>query len=199
MESIKFLNNFIKYPNMIGAICPSSKALANKMVVDIDFESIKCIVEYGAGTGVFTEKIIERKKEHTILLVFELNESLYISLKNKYKNAKNVHIIHDSAKNINMYLKKYGFDKTDYIISGLPFAAFPQHISDEILSNSVKALRKEGRFITFQYTLLKKKFIKQFFKNIHITFELKNIPPAFIFNCSIDEENLYKDNCEKGA
>lgn len=107
MESVKFFNNFIKYPNMIGAICPSSKALANKMVADIDFEKVKCIVEYGAGTGVFTEKIIERKKDDSILLFFELNENLYTLLKNKYKNIKNVHIIHDSAKKYRYSLEKY--------------------------------------------------------------------------------------------
>lgn len=185
MESVSFLKNYIKYPRIIGAICPSSKALAKKMIEKIDFENAKCIVEYGPGTGVFTEELIRKKKKDTVLLVIELNEDLYDLLEIKYGNTKNVYIIHDSAEKVNKYLNKFGFNYVDYVVSGLPFASLPEHLSNNILTNTAKVLKKNGKFITFQYTLLKRSLMKQFFEDINITYEFRNIPPAFIFNCGI--------------
>lgn len=185
MEVVSFLKNYIKYPRMIGAICPSSKALAKKMMENIDFENAECIVEYGPGTGVFTEEIIKRKKKEMVLLLVELNEDLYELLTNKYGHNENVYIINDSAEKVSNYINRLGFKYADYIVSGLPFAAFPKQVSNEILTNTAKALKKDGKFITFQYTLLKKNLVKQFFKDIDITYEFRNFPPAFVFNCGI--------------
>lgn len=51
-----FLLEYIKNPRYIGAVAPSGKQLASKMISEIDFEKAKCIIEYGPGTGAFTEK-----------------------------------------------------------------------------------------------------------------------------------------------
>ncbi|MCT4606497.1 MAG: methyltransferase [Marinisporobacter sp.] len=185
MEVASFLRNYIRYPRMIGAICPSSRALAKKMMANIDFDNAKCIVEYGPGTGVFTEELIKRKRKDTVLFVMELNDDLYHLLKLKYGYIKNVHIIHDSAEKADKYISVFGFKEVDYIVSGLPFAAFTEELSNEILTKTVELLKKDGKFITFQYTLLKRNLMKKFFKDIHITYEVKNIPPAFVFNCKI--------------
>ncbi|MCY6371047.1 class I SAM-dependent methyltransferase [Clostridium ganghwense] len=195
MQAISFLKNYIKYPKMIGAVCPSSKYLAKKMVANVDFKNAKCIVEYGPGTGVFTNELIKRKKEDTVLLVLELNEELFNSLQKKYEKTKNVYIINDSAEKVGEYVEQHGFKNADYIVSGLPFAAFPEQLTKNILDNTLKTLNKDGKFITFQYTLLKRKLINQFFSDIKITFEIKNIPPAFVFSCAKSELDLknYKE------
>ncbi|QZY53854.1 class I SAM-dependent methyltransferase [Crassaminicella profunda] len=187
MEVASFLKNYIKYPRMIGAICPSSKALANKMMEKINFENARCIVEYGPGTGVFTEELIKRKKKDTVLFVMELNDDLYDLLKFKYGHTKNVYIIHDSAEKVNKYINRFGFEYVDYIVSGLPFAAFPEDLSNDILTNTVKLLKKDGKFITFQYTLLKRNLMRKFFQEVSIAYEFRNIPPAFVFNCGRQE------------
>ena len=50
-----FINEF-KKENRIGAIAPSSKFLAKKMMKEIDFSKDLNIIELGPGNGVFTEK-----------------------------------------------------------------------------------------------------------------------------------------------
>ena len=95
-----FLLEYIKNPRVIGAVAPSGKYLAEKMIDSIDFKSASCIVEYGPGTGVFTEKILARIKNDTIVLLVEINKEFYNILKNKYGHKKNVIIINDSAENI---------------------------------------------------------------------------------------------------
>ncbi len=57
-----FLKQFLLNPRKIGAIAPSGKALAKKMIQPIHFEKAKCIVEYGPGTGSFTDGLVTNKR-----------------------------------------------------------------------------------------------------------------------------------------
>ncbi len=51
----KFLRQYVMHPRSVGAIAPSGKNLALKMMEPIDFNNAKVIVEYGPGTGSFTK------------------------------------------------------------------------------------------------------------------------------------------------
>lgn len=68
-----FFNQYIQGPRWIGAIAPSSKYLAAKMVKDIAFDRASCIVEYGPGTGVFTEMMLANIQSGTLLILIENN------------------------------------------------------------------------------------------------------------------------------
>jgi phospholipid N-methyltransferase len=184
MDWIKFIKQYIKKPSTVGAVLPSSDNLASKMIEDVDFNASKCIVEYGPGTGVFTEKLIQSRSKETILILMEYNQDFYNMLVDKYKQEKNLYIINDSAENIAKYLKDYKISEVDYIVSGLPFASLPKNVSSNILNVSKEILKKDGKFITFQYTLFKKEFINKFFGKIDIKREIKNIPPAYVFSCN---------------
>lgn len=63
----QFLREYLSTPDTIGAIAPSSRHLAAAMTASIDFDKARCIVEYGAGTGVFTRKVAARKRRDTTL------------------------------------------------------------------------------------------------------------------------------------
>lgn len=183
MDKLSFIKQYITKPRTVGAILPSSRYLANKMVEGIDFDCAKCIVEYGPGTGIFTDKLVKNRKENTVILLLEYNYEFYKKLKEKYKNEPNMHIINDSAEYIDKYLNEYNIPTIDYIVSGLPFASLPQSVSSAILDKTRKYLNENGKFITFQYTLFKKGFIKQYFDDISIKREVRNIPPAYVFSC----------------
>lgn len=184
MEWITFIKQYIKKPTTVGAVLPSSHNLANKMIENINFNDCKYIVEYGPGTGIFTEKLIQNRSRSTVLILIEYNYDFYDMLIDKYKFEENLHIINDSAENIDKYLKEYNISSVDYIVSGLPFASLPKNVSSSILNVSKKILKKDGKFITFQYTLLRKQFINEFFGKIDIKKEIKNIPPAYVFSCN---------------
>jgi len=183
MKILKFILQYILNPRDVGAIMPSSKKLSRKMVENINFNSAKYIVEYGPGTGVFTDKLIEKRNKNTIILIIESNNEFYNLLKDKFKEEKNLFIINDSAENVDKHLQIHNISDVDYVISGLPFASLPKNVSCSILNKTNKILKKEGKFITFQYTLLKKEFINQYFKKIDIKREFANIPPAYILSC----------------
>lgn len=185
MKSIDFLMQYIKTPRRIGAVAPSSKWLAEGMVRDIDFENAGCIVEYGPGTGVFTDKLLEKRKPGTTLFLLESNKKFCMLLRKKYAGEKDMIIVYGSAEHVDSYLKKYGIRKVDYVVSGLPFASLPKNVSETILHKTGEILGQEGLFITFQYTLLKKAFIAEHFTRMNQERVLRNLPPAYILKCRV--------------
>ncbi|MGH4117433.1 class I SAM-dependent methyltransferase [Clostridium sp.] len=182
----KFIKEFIKNPEFIGAVAPSSKYLAEKMIENINFKECDCIVEYGPGTGIFTEKLIARKKENTLLLVIENNKEFYEDLFHMYGYKQNVKIINDGAENIKKYLKEYNIKQVDYVVSGLPFTVLPVSVTNAILKNTNDILSNKGEFITFQYSLLKKNLFEIFFGSVKVKKAMINIPPAYVFRCRVN-------------
>jgi len=184
MSKKSFVANFWREKKMVGAMAPSSPFLAKKMLESIDFKKAKVIVELGPGTGVFTERIIDKMNPDAILLVFELNDNFMNLLKSKIKDPR-VHLIHDSAEKISEYLAEHGFTKADAIVSSLPLANFPQELKQRILTESHTAMHQDSIYVQFQYSLNAKKSIKNTFKSVRITFTPVNIPPAFVYTCRI--------------
>lgn len=184
MNKLLFLFQYIIGPRTVGAVMPSSKYLAEKMIDNIKFSTAKYIVEYGPGTGVFTDKLISKRNKDTVILLIEYNYDFFTSLSEKYKDESNLYVVHGSAENVDKYLENYNIPYVDYVVSGLPFASLPKNMSKVILQKTKKIIRKDGKFITFQYTLFMKKYINKYFGIINVGREYRNIPPAYILKCS---------------
>lgn len=177
---MNFLFEFLKHPRQIGSIAPSGKKLAKKMIDPIDFQSARVIVEYGPGTGSFTRELVARRKADTTLILIEQNEHFCQALKDTFSGEPNLHILNGTAANVNAYLKAYGLQSVDYIVSGLPFTSLPTYISDSILTATNQALGRDGKFITFQYSLIKHRFFKRYFCIAYCLREIWNFPPAYV-------------------
>lgn len=177
---MSFLIEYIKHPRRIGAIAPSGKCLSRKMMKPIDFSSSDVIVEYDPGTGSFTEELVNHRRAGTTLILIEQNEYFYKKLEDKFGGQPDLHIIYGNAENVNEYLKEYGFQSADYIVSGLPFTSLPKDVSGSILTATNQALGKNGKFITFQYSLIKCRFFEQYFRITRYLHEMKNLPPAYV-------------------
>lgn len=176
-----FLLEYFKHPRRIGAVAPSGVRLANKMMQGIDFDKARVIVEYGPGTGSFTRELVARRRPGTVLLLIEQNGQFCSYLTDAYGQERDLHIIHGNAEKVNAYLKQYGLAQADYIVSGLPFASLPTAVSDAILTATKTALGERGQFITFQYTLVKRKFFERYFRITGCLREMRNLPPAYVF------------------
>lgn len=182
----QFLKEYISAPDTIGAIAPSSRYLAESMMTSIDFDKAHCIVEYGAGTGVFTREVVARKRRDTTYIVIEQNDRFYEILRKQFHGMPGVVLIHGDAGNVCGFLKEQGFRHADYIISGLPFTSLPQQVSHRILSQTPKAIGTEGVFTTFQYTLLRKTFLENYFNIQKIVRVWRNLPPAYVLHMKLE-------------
>ncbi len=182
----QFLREYLSAPGTIGAIAPSSKHLAASMAASIDFNKAHCIVEYGAGTGVFTQAVAARKRRDTTYIVIEQNERFYEILQKQFHGIPGVALIHGDAGNVCGFLREQGFGHADYIISGLPFTSLPRQVSHRILSQTQKAIGTEGVFTTFQYTLLRKAFLENYFNIQRIVRVWQNLPPAYVLDMKLE-------------
>ena len=178
-----FIKEFWKDKKMIGSMVPSSKYLAAKMLDHIPFKNTKLIIELGPGTGIFTEKIIQKLDVTTQLIVLELNSEFYQELKAKICHT-NVHIKEASADKIGEIMLELGFEKSDIIISSLQLANFSEKIRNSILEVVKESLNENGSFIQFQYSLNAYKNLKKLFPVVKLNFTALNFPPAFVYTCS---------------
>ena len=181
----KFIKEFMKEKKQVGAVAPSSKQLCNKMCKPIDFVKAEVIVELGPGTGVVTRELVSRMNPDTRLLVLETNKTFYESLKEEFKDNKNIHLYNRSAEDIIDVLKENELNEesVDAVVSSLPLTVIPNEIVNKIVINSKKSLKVKGQYIQFQYSLNAKKLLKRVFKEVKISFTPINMPPAFIYTC----------------
>ena len=87
------------------------------MTEEIDFERAKYIVEYGPGTGVFTEILIKKRNPRTMIIAIENNKEFYLLLKQKFKEENNFILIHGTAEYAEQLLKNHHIPYADYVVS----------------------------------------------------------------------------------
>jgi phosphatidylethanolamine/phosphatidyl-N-methylethanolamine N-methyltransferase len=179
-----FVKEFFKEKKQVGAIAPSSRFLMKKMLKPIDFSTAKVIVELGPGNGVFTKGLLKKMLPDAKLFSFELNENFYEHIKKEITDDRLV-LLNQSAENIPEVLASYGFTKAHFIVSSLPLAVIPQDSKINIIRAAVEHLDENGFYIQFQYSLNAKKLLEENFKEVKIDFTPANIPPAFVYRCSL--------------
>src|SRR5262245_8420533 len=72
-----FALNFLKHPNMVGWVLPSSPFLVDEVLKRVDWERAKVIVEYGPGVGAFTTKVLQRMRPDATLIALEVNPEFF--------------------------------------------------------------------------------------------------------------------------
>lgn len=117
--------------------------------------------------------------------MIEQNDRFYEILQKQFHGMPGVTLIHGDAGNVCDFLREQGFWHADYIISGLPFTSLPRQVSHRILSETQKAIGIEGVFTTFQYTLLRKTFLENYFNIQRIERVWRNLPPAYVLDMKL--------------
>ncbi|KML03279.1 hypothetical protein VL06_15785 [Rossellomorea marisflavi] len=180
MSALQFVKEYVKQPRTVGAVMPSSKALARQMVEAIAFDRVENIAEFGPGTGVFTEEILRRKRDGTVLMLIEENREFCDLLHDRYGERDDVVVIHGSAEAVREHMQTCGIRQLDAVVSGLPFASLPNDVSHAILRVTNQVLAAGGMFVTFQYSMMKKALFRQYFPCIEWQRVWWNVPPAYV-------------------
>ena len=183
MSRIRFLWNFAKNPRQIGSITPSSKWLCKRLLQAANLTDCECVVEYGPGTACLTRKILADLSPGAKLIAFEINKDFVEVLKRELCHPA-FFLTDESAEKVEGTLRTFGFEGADYIFSGLPFTTMPPSLRERILLSTNRALKPGGKFIIYQYSLYLLNTLNRIFDDVQISFELRNIPPAFCFVCT---------------
>ncbi|MDX2117940.1 MAG: methyltransferase domain-containing protein [Planctomycetota bacterium] len=188
-QRVRFFSQFVTHPGMVGAIAPSSGVLARRMIRDLDLRHAAAVLEYGPGTGAFTGHIRAAVGASTKFVAIEFNPSLAEALRRRFPTLR----VHQrSVEDAPAICREEGIDAVDAIVSGLPWAAFPEDLQRRLLEATVKVLRPGGRMVTFGYhvgrfTSAGKRFYRilpEYFPGFQISGPIwRNIPPAFVVTC----------------
>lgn len=187
-DSALFLGQFVRSPAMIGALAPSSRRLAETVCAPVPEQGDPVIVELGPGTGPFTAEIQRRLRGRGHHLAVELNERLAMVLAERYPGAD---VVQDDAARLPELLKERGLGHADAVVSGLPWAAFPEELQTRLMDAVISVLSPVGAFTTFSYIhAIPLGSARRFRAMLAERFEevvpgrtvWRNTPPAFVFH-----------------
>jgi phosphatidylethanolamine/phosphatidyl-N-methylethanolamine N-methyltransferase len=186
---VKFLKEFLTTPATTGAIVPSSSFLARTMIEGLSLPTAEAVLEYGPGTGVFTEFILRELSDTAKFAAIELNPRFAEAFQARFPKAR---LIQDSVANARRICDGEGIDSVDSIVSGLPWATFPESLQLACLDEMMRVLRPGGHFVTFAYIHglalpPAKKFasvLPRYFSSVSKSPVVwLNLPPAFVYRC----------------
>jgi len=187
VNRVQFFKQFIRYPGRTCAVTESGEELAELITDVAELSQASMVVEFGPGTGVFTEKILEKTSQNTRAFAMEVNADFVEATRRRCPQAV---VYRDSALNVAHYLEGFGVEKCDRIICGLPWACFPKEVQNRLLDTIAEVLEPGGKLLTFAYVhglflpagRRFRKCLSSRFQSVTATrIVWQNLPPAFIY------------------
>ena len=184
--SLRFLSEFAREPLRVGALLPSSQALARVVVRSCEIEPDALVVELGAGTGSFTGLLLKRVRGRGQLIAVEINPTHVGILRRRFPGCE---VVDDSAEKLPQWLRGR---QASCVVSGLPWAAMPGPLQDRIMEAVLESLRPDGQFIAFAYAHARWfPSARRFHARLHERFKRVetspvvwwNLPPAYVYRC----------------
>ena len=166
---------------------PSSRELAEVITDAAGVREADTVIEFGPGTGVFTEVIVRKLRKGARFFAIEIREEF---VKTVRERCPGVHVIHDSAANAKKHLTEMGLEHCDCIVSGLPFALFEDALQDQLLGTALDILKPGGIFVTFTYFCspylpqgrkIQRKLYERFRQVDKTRIVWRNVLPAFAY------------------
>ena len=179
-ENMLFLRRLIKNPKALGAVAPSSKALAEMVARHVRVDATTYVVEVGAGTGRFTRGLLNAGLAADRLIVIELDRELCNYLRS---NFPDVMIIQGDATQLDQLLPIGVALNVETIISGIPLINLNKEEQLDLITAFQNTLSPTGQIIQFTYgpisPLSHKKLGLIATRLGHI---FRNVPPATVWS-----------------
>jgi phosphatidylethanolamine/phosphatidyl-N-methylethanolamine N-methyltransferase len=138
-----FRRRLMQNPRQVSAIAPSSRTLARAMTLGLGPQSGR-VVEFGPGTGRFTEAILARGVAPENLTLFELDQEFVAHLRQKFPGVT----VHQAPAQDAAHLVHHGVGA---VISGLPLLSMPDEVRTGIVAAAFAILAPRGRYMQFTY------------------------------------------------
>jgi len=179
-ENLKFVGQWLKKPLQTGAIMPSGKELAALIVRDVVPNKGR-VIEFGGGTGAFTQALLDKGVPPEQLEIIEINPDFADGLRARFPS---VTIIEASAAVLDDVVAgaagSYAF-----VVSGLPLLSIPKPVREAIVAQAFRLLAADGEMFQFSYSprCPISKAVLSDYNLVAIKSGAcpKNIPPAYVF------------------
>ncbi|MCP4758483.1 MAG: methyltransferase domain-containing protein [Planctomycetes bacterium] len=149
----RFLIEALRRRKEVGAVAASGRHLAKAITRTVGGKGqSERVLEVGAGTGAFTNQILDRLGPGGKADIVELNprfcEKLRSDIVGPWSDANRDR----SARVIESCIEDADLDRSyTTIVCGLPFNSFPPDVADRILQQLVSLLAPGGTLAFFEY------------------------------------------------
>jgi phosphatidylethanolamine/phosphatidyl-N-methylethanolamine N-methyltransferase len=148
MDSLTFFFRWLSDPLLIGAVAPSSPALAALITAEID-PDFAPVIELGPGNGAFTRALLARGIPQRRLALVEQSPRFACALKERFPHAQ---VLCADAANLGA-VDVFPGEGAGAVVSGLPLLLMPPHKVREIVEGAFMRLRLGGAMYQFTYGL----------------------------------------------
>jgi phosphatidylethanolamine/phosphatidyl-N-methylethanolamine N-methyltransferase len=178
-EAALFLSRWLKAPNLIGAVAPSSRALARAMAHEIDPAGSGLVIELGGGTGSITQALLERGVAPERLVVVERDRTLAAVLRHRFPNVR---VVLGDAGELSTLLRPLSIRCADAVVSSLPLLSMPKALRRRIVRESFALLGEHGTLVQFTYGVASPLAAPEFGLKAEIAERIwLNFPPAAVW------------------
>jgi phosphatidylethanolamine/phosphatidyl-N-methylethanolamine N-methyltransferase len=164
----------------VASVTPSSRFIVDRVLKAMDVRNASVVIEYGAASGVITRRILEQMPKDGKLIAVELNDELFEALTKDVKDPRLIPI-HGDVRDVLAIAARHGVTEADVVVSGIPFAFLSGRGRHELLKATHDLLSPTGRFVAYQVTTHLIGMLEEYFRKVKTQFEIRNIPPHFVF------------------
>ncbi len=178
-ERLAFLQGFLRRPQQVGSVIPSSRFLERRLVGLADVRGARIAVELGPGTGGTTRALLAALPPGAKLLCIEIDPK-FAALLRREEDARLV-VHQGSAEDLPAILAQHGLAAPDVVISGIPFSTIPPAVGGRIIESIRAALAPGGRFVAYQVRGRVAELARPILGRPDVTVELRNLPPVRVY------------------
>ena len=135
----------------MGAIVPSSRALARAMARQIDPARPGPVLELGPGTGPVTDALIQKGVDPARLVLVEFDTEFCRLLQRRYPQAT---VVQGDAYGLRRLLDDVLAQPAAAIVSGLPLMTKPLRTRLRLIGEGLNLLRPGAPFVQFTYAVV---------------------------------------------
>lgn len=187
-RNMLFFAQFLRFPLIIGSICPSGKALTRvlvEMAVSGARGNAGIIVDLGAGTGVVSRELLRRGIKPENILAIDVCEDFLDAF---HQNCPQLRLNIGDARDLRAIISGcFHMPHVRAIISSLPLKSLPGKVVSSILEEIRQVLNEHKCvFIQYTYAFWKACALTRFgFQVERKQYIAKNLPPALIEKYSL--------------
>jgi phosphatidylethanolamine/phosphatidyl-N-methylethanolamine N-methyltransferase len=179
-EGFLFLRRWLAHPLKVGAVLPSSPALARLVAKQVPLRADQAVVEVGAGTGSITKALLERGIPPERLFVVEIDSDLCAFLR---KQLPHVQVINGDASRLSEMLPSKWLGKISTVISGIPMVTLPLPLQQRFIDAWFKVMPQGGKMLQYTYSLVSPlPEAKLGVKGRRQGLAVLNVPPAWVWS-----------------
>lgn len=178
-EAELFFRQWLRSPKSMGAVIPSSRALARAVTRAISWRPGQVVVELGAGTGAISQGLLESGLPPEALMMIELDRPLFEYLRERFPTVR---VFNGDATRLVDIVRQQGIEDVGTVVSGLPMVTMPLEFQRAIIDQSFEVLGPEGSLLQYTYSPIvpipaKKLGVEAKLVNVVV----RNLPPATLW------------------